>query len=95
MTLNGLSLYFKKQKTQEHDPEMSEKLQKCVWDHVHTAHRSARSGDENTAKLHAGIATNAMKTLSHYMPEEEYTDFCTDVHNQLDEDSGSESKSHK
>lgn len=95
MTLNGLAVYFKKQKTREHDPEMSEKLQKCVWDHVHSAHRFARTGDANTAKLHADIATNAMKTLSHYLPEEEYTDFCTDVHNQLEERSDSKTKTSK
>ena len=33
MTMDGLSAYFKKQKTRELDPQMSEKLQKVVWDH--------------------------------------------------------------
>jgi len=92
MTLNGLSVYFKKNKTQEHDPEMSDKLQRCVWDHVHSAHRSARNGDEGTAKLHAGIASNAMKTLSHYLPEDQYNNFCTEVQSQLETGSGSDQK---
>lgn len=92
MTLNGLSVYFRKQKTIEHDPQMSEKLKKCVWDHVHSAHRFARTGDANTARLHAGIATNAMKALSQYMPEEEYSDFYTEVHSQLDEGAGKKTK---
>ena len=93
MTMNGLSMYFKKHKRHEHDPEMTEKLQRCVWDHVHSAHRYARTGDASSAKLHANIATSAMKTLSHYMEDEEYSDFCGEVHEQLDQDTSSKSKS--
>lgn len=83
MTLNGLSIYLKKQQAQENDPHMSIKLQRCVWDHVHSAHRFAREGDRNTAKLHADIACNAIKALSHYMPAEEYSDFFNEIGNQL------------
>jgi hypothetical protein len=83
MTLNGLSVFFHSKKVQENDPHMAGKLQQCVWDHVHSAHRFARTGDSNTAKLHANIATNAIKTLSHYMPESEYKAFYDEISHEL------------
>jgi hypothetical protein len=86
MTMNGLSVYLQKKKVEEHDPHMSGRLQRVVWDHVHSAHRFARLGDGNTAKLHADIATNAMKALCHYMPAEDYHDFYDEIHQQLTED---------
>jgi len=83
MTLNGLSVYLKKESAQKYDPHMSARLQQCVWDHVHSAHRFARLGDAKTAKLHADIAVNAMKTLSCYMSSDEYTDFFNMINDQL------------
>lgn len=83
MTWNGLSMFLHKQKAHEHDPRMAGKLQQCVWDHVHSAHRYARTGDGNTAKLHANIASNAIKTLSHYMPEMEYNAFYDEISGEL------------
>jgi len=83
MTLNGLSVYLKKESAQQNDPHMSARLQKCVWDHVHSAHRFARLGDAKTAKLHADIAVNAMKTLSCYMSGDEYTSFFETISEQL------------
>ena len=83
MTLNGLSIFLHKQKIHENDPHMSVKLQQCVWDHIHSAHRHARSGDSYSAKLHADIALNAIKTLSHYMPEEEYNTFFNTISNEI------------
>ena len=83
MTLNGLSMFLHKQKAHEHDPRMAGKLQQCVWDHVHSAHRYARTGDGNTAKLHANIASDAIKTLSHYMPETEYNAFYDEISGEL------------
>lgn len=83
MTLNGLSVFLQKQQAKEHNSDMSERLQRCVWDHVHSAHRFARLGDGNTAKLHADIATNAIKTLSHYMPEDDYHLFFDEINEQL------------
>ena len=83
MTLNGLSLFLQKQKAHENDPHMSAKLQQCVWDHIHSAHRYARAGDSYSAKLHANIAVNAIKTLSHYMPENEYNMFYHHLNDEL------------
>lgn len=92
MTLNGLSIYFKKRKAHEKDPAVEARLRRCVWDHVHSAHRYARTGDAITAKLHAGIASEAMKTLSHYIPEDEYNDFFNLINGQLNENTDEVSK---
>jgi len=83
MTLNGLSLFLHKLKAHETDPRLANKLKQCVWDHVHTAHRYARSGDSETAKLHANIASSAIKTLSHYLPEAEYEAFYNEIDSEL------------
>lgn len=83
MTLNGLSLYLQDHHVQESHNDLSDKLQRCVWDHVHSAHRLALAGDSNTAKLHADIACNAMKTLSAYMPAEKYSEFFNEINSQI------------
>ena len=85
MTLNGLSLYFKKNKVQESDPAVEARLRTVVWDHVHSAHRIARAGDARTAKMHADIASDAMKALSHYMSDDEYNKFFNLINGQLNE----------
>ncbi|MDH5391704.1 MAG: hypothetical protein OEY11_00835 [Gammaproteobacteria bacterium] len=84
--LNTLSLYFKKNKALENDPSVAAKLKNCVWDHIHTAHRLARTGNATSAKTHANIATDALKTLSHYMPEEEYSELFSQINQQLKSD---------
>ncbi len=83
MTLNGLSLYLKNHQAQEDSLHLSGKLQRCVWDHVHSARRFAMTGDGNTAKLHADIACDAMKVLSSYMPDDEYSDFFNEINSQI------------
>ncbi len=83
MTLNGLSLYLKNHQAQEDYLHLSEKLQRCVWDHVHSAHRLALTGDGVTAKLHADIACNAIKVLSSYMPADDYSEFYNEINCQI------------
>ncbi|MDH5516890.1 MAG: hypothetical protein OEY36_03595 [Gammaproteobacteria bacterium] len=85
LTLNALSLYFKKNKALEKDPAIADRLQRCVVDHTHTAQRLARSGNQVSAKIHADIASDALKTLSHYMVAEEYNDFFKQVNQNIDE----------
>lgn len=85
MTINGLSLYFKKNKALDQNPSMAARLRRCVWDHVHTVHRLSRNGDENTARLHVNIACDAMKTLSHFMEKEEYNEFFKLVSTQIND----------
>ena len=83
MTLNGLSLYLKNHQAQEDSLHLSGKLQRCVWDHVHSAHRFALTGDGDTAKLHADIACSAMKVLSSYMSDDEYSEFFNEINSQI------------
>ena len=84
LTLNALSLYFKRNKALEKDPSIASKLQTCVRDHSQSARRLARSGNDISAKIHANIASDALKTLSHYMTSEEYNDFFNEVNQQMD-----------
>ncbi len=83
MTLDGLSLYFKRHKALEKDPGVAARLRRCVWGHVHSAHRYARMGDGRMAKIHVAITCDAMKTLSHYMTSEEYSDFYTLINERI------------
>ncbi len=92
MTLNGLSLYLQDHHAQESHSNLSEKLQRCVWDHVHSAHRFALLGDSNTAKLHADIACNAIKTLSSYMPAKKYSEFYDEINSQITIDKSQKSR---
>ena len=86
MTLNGLSLYFKRHKALEKAPAVAARLRRVVYDHVHSAHRLARQDDEKTAKMHADIACDAMKTLSHYMQSDDYENFSALIDEQINED---------
>lgn len=81
--MTDLSVHLKKQYAQESEDNVSSKLRKSVWDHVHAAHRFARSGNSESAKLHVDLATNAMQALSHYMPVDEYGAFLTEISKQI------------
>jgi len=82
---DGLSLYFKNNKALESDPPMAARLRRSIWEHTHSAHRLARSGDAHTAKTHADIAIDAMKTLSHYVPHHEYIEFFNIIKQQMND----------
>lgn len=58
---------------------MGEKLKDSTWSHIHTALLHARQGDVSNAKLHADIANGALKEAAHYMTEEDYKVFCSEV----------------
>ena len=58
---------------------MGEKLKKSTWSHIHTATLQARQGSLSNAKMHAGIANDALKEAAHYMSEEDYKVFCDEV----------------
>lgn len=98
---NNLSSHLTRKNAQGNEEHIAGKLQRSVWEHVHAAHRFARSGDGETAKLHADLATSAMKALSHYMPADECSDFLTEISSQLQslrtgsaQESGSVSNKH-
>jgi len=82
---DGLSLYFKNNKALETDPPMAARLRRSIWEHIHSAHRLARSGDAHTAKIHADIAIDAMKTLSHYVSDHEYIEFFNMIKQQMND----------
>lgn len=88
-TLNALGRYFKSGQTKTVlDPELSKKLKKSAWDHIHTALRLARQGDARTAKLHLDIASQALKEAAHYMSREEHIAFTVEVEEKLGEITG-------
>ncbi len=80
MAMNGLSLYFRKRKVNSvMATELGEKLKKSIWEHIHAAHRAAHQGKVDTARLHADIASTALKEAAHYMPEEEYATLVAEI----------------
>jgi hypothetical protein len=83
-TLSGLGRYFRSNRTESVlDPEMSKKLKKSTWTHIHTAIRLARQGDARTAKLHLDIASQALQEAGHYMPKEEHIAFTVEIEEKL------------
>lgn len=61
------------------DPYLGEKLKESTWSHIHAAQLQARQGNINNAKLHAGIANNALKEAAHYMNEDDHKVLCDEV----------------
>lgn len=61
------------------DQYMGEKLKDSTWSHIHTAKLHARQGNIINAKLHAGIANDALKEAAHYLSKEDYTVLCEEV----------------
>lgn len=61
------------------DPYMGEKLKESTWSHIHAAQLQARQGNIDIAKLHAGIANDALKEAAHYMSEDDYKILCDEV----------------
>jgi len=88
-TFSGLGRYFKSARTAVVlDPELSKKLKKSAWNHIHTAFRLARQGEARTAKLHLDIASQALKEAAHYMSREEHIAFTVEVEEKLGEITG-------
>ena len=61
------------------DQYMGEKLKDSTWSHIHTAMLQARQGNVINAKLHAGIANEALKEAAHYLSEEDHKVLCDEV----------------
>lgn len=61
------------------DQYMGENLKDSTWSHVHTAMLHARQGNVINAKLHAGIANDALKQAAHYLSEEDYRVLCEEL----------------
>jgi hypothetical protein len=83
--INPLSDYLKNKKYI--DPSHSgiaDKLILSTWDHFHAAIREARQGKIKTAKLHMDVANYAMKEVAHFLSEEEYQNFYSDIESELE-----------
>ena len=82
--IDELSKYFKKRnKATELHPPIKKQLEHSVWEHLHAALRYAGKGDKRNSKMHADIVDSACKELAHYMDEEPYLAFITDVEEHL------------
>ena len=58
---------------------MGENLKESTWSHIHTAMLHARQGNVINAKLHAGIANDALQQAAHYLSEEDYKVLCEEL----------------
>jgi hypothetical protein len=79
----SVTIYFHSKKTftplKTNDPYLGDKLKDSTWSHIHTAQLQARQGNTINAKLHAGIANDALKEAAHYMSDKDYQDLCNEV----------------
>ncbi len=82
--ISDLSKYFKaRSRGSDLYPDIKEKLEHSIWDHVHATIRCARIGDKRCSKMHADIADTACKELSHYTDAEDYRAFTEIVEEHL------------
>lgn len=65
-------------------PEVVEKLEHSIWEHIHATIRYARQGDKDNATMHTEIANSACKELAHHMTEEHYQEFIMNIEGYLD-----------
>jgi len=79
----SVSSYFHSEKIftplKTSDPYLGDKLKDSTWSHIHAAQLQARQGNTINAKLHAGIANDALKEAAHYMSDKDYQDLCNEV----------------
>lgn len=65
-------------------PEIVNKLENSIWEHIHATIRYARQGDEHNATMHSDIANSACKELAHYLDDEHYQAFIIKIGEHLD-----------
>ena len=83
--LKGFQHYLRqKKKAPTLQPHLSQKLKDSTWEQVHTAIRQARQGDLIKARLHVDIAMNALDELAHYLPDDAYLLFRSEIKDQID-----------
>lgn len=79
----SVSVFFHTKKVftplKTNDLELGEKLKESTLSHIHTAQLNARQGNTVNAKLHAGIANDALKEAAHYMSNKDYEGLCDEV----------------
>ena len=84
--INPLSDYLKnKRYIDSSHSKVADKLISSTWDHFHAAIREAKQGKTKTAKMHVDVANYAMKEVAHFVPEEEYQNFYSDIKIEVEE----------
>ena len=69
----------------DEESSMGDQLKGSAWTHLHSALLYARQGDVSRAKLHADIASQALKEAAHYLSEEDYEELSVKFEQALDE----------
>ena len=78
--LDGLARHYKRSAVKTGPSQhMGEKLKSSTWSHLHVASMEARRGNVAAARVHAGIANQALKEAAHYMSDDEYKAFSGEV----------------
>ena len=62
---------------------VGEKLMQSTWDHLHASIRYARSGNNESARLHASIMDSALKEAAHFLDDEVYSSFLLSLGKEL------------
>ena len=84
--INPLSDYLKNKKyIDSSHSRVADKLISSTWDHFHAAIREARQGKTKTAIMHVDVANFAMKEVAHFLSEEEYQNFYSDIEVEVEE----------
>jgi len=79
-----LAQYFKsKHNDSALNAGVEERLEHSTWEHIHAVVRCAKKGDDHRARMHADIASAACMELAHFMAEEQYTGFMSNIDNYL------------
>lgn len=58
---------------------LGSKLRASAWDHIHTSLRYVREEKPDLAKMHAGLANEALQQASHHMTDEQFTELKTSI----------------
>ena len=78
--INPLTNYLKTKKyTDSSHSGVADTLISSTWYHFHAAIREARQGKKKIAEMHVDIANYAMNEAGHFLPEEEYQNFYSDI----------------
>ena len=59
------------------------RLRASAWDHIHTSLRYVREEKPDLAKMHAGLANEALQQASRHLTDEEYTTLKTSIMDEL------------
>ena len=83
--IKPLSDYLNNKKyTDSSNSRVADKLISSTWDHFHAAIREAGQGNMETAKMHVDVANYALKEVAHFLSEEEYRSFYSDIEVEID-----------